>query len=235
MILSFMIAIALVSCTTNGQGVKVIKVDDFAQKIGDGTEVQLVDARTPEEFGEKRIKGAVNINVDDAAFETQITKLDKSKPLYFYCLSGARSQRAAEWAAKNGFKEVYNLDGGIRSWLNASKPVETGDGKAMAKGMSFDEYLAMIKSDKPVLVDFSAVWCGPCKILTPRVNNVEKKYAGKLKVIAVDVDKNSDVANNMNISGIPLLVLYKNGKEVWRNLGLIDEKELDSKVAEFIM
>lgn len=235
MILSFMLAIAVVSCDSNGQGVTTIKVDEFAQKIGDGAEVQLVDVRTPEEYGEKRIKGSVNINVDDAAFETQMGKLDKNKAVYVYCLAGSRSERAAQWASKNGFKEIYNLDGGMRSWLSANKPVETGTGAAPDKGMTFDQYLETIKKDKLVLVDFSAVWCGPCKILKPRVDNVEKKNKGKLVVLNIDVDKNTDVANTMNITGIPLLVLYKDGKEVWRFLGLVDEKELESKIAEFVM
>lgn len=234
MMIALIMGIALVSCTSNGQGVKSLKPEEFAQKVGNGTEVQLVDVRTPEEFGEKRIKGAVNINVDDPAFETQMAKLDKSKPVYLYCLSGGRSSTAADWASKNGFKEVYNLDGGIRNWLNSGKTVETERGVEATKGMSFENYLEAIKKDKVVLVDFSAVWCGPCKILTPRVHNIEKKYAGKFTVLAIDVDKNNDVANTMNVTGIPLLVLYKDGKEVWRNMGLIDEKELEEKIKEFI-
>ncbi len=92
-----------------------------------------------------------------------------------------------------------------------------------AGGMSFDQYLAQIKkSNKLVLVDFSAVWCGPCRMLKPEVDRVVEQNKDKVELFAVDVDKNPGVANTMHIQSIPLLVLYKQGKEVWRSLGLIE-------------
>jgi len=104
-----------------------------------------------------------------------------------------------------------------------------------AAGLNMDDYLARIKNPaKLVLVDFNAVWCGPCKQLKPAITRLAKKNSEKLEVLEIDVDKNPKVATAMNINGIPLLILYKNGKEVWRNLGLIDEGELTDKVKQFI-
>ncbi len=101
-------------------------------------------------------------------------------------------------------------------------------------GMTFDDYLAHIKkSSKLVLVDFNAVWCGPCKILKPRVESQVKKNNSIVELFDIDCDKNPAVSNAMNVKGIPLLILYKQGKEVWRNMGLVDEKEIVDKLKEF--
>ena len=102
-------------------------------------------------------------------------------------------------------------------------------------GLSFDDYLARIKNpNKLVLIDFNAVWCGPCKTLKPIVTRLARKNEAKLELIEIDVDKNPKVASTMNINGIPLLILYKQGKEVWRNMGLLDENELASKLNSFL-
>jgi rhodanese-related sulfurtransferase len=78
--------------------------------------VQLVDVRTPEEFKAGHIKNAGNINFYDTDFLTQMNKLDKNKPLYIYCRSGGRSGKAAAKLKEQGFKEVYDLQGGILDW-----------------------------------------------------------------------------------------------------------------------
>ena len=77
----------------------------------------ILDVRTPEEVAEGIIPNAVTININDADFETQLNKLDKSKPVYVYCKAGGRSSRATDMMMKNGFTLVYNLDGGIDAWV----------------------------------------------------------------------------------------------------------------------
>ncbi|HWB61914.1 MAG TPA: thioredoxin domain-containing protein [Chitinophagales bacterium] len=223
----------VVSCNSQTPGVKTLSPADFEKGIT-GANVQLVDVRTPEEYNEKHIANAVNIDVEGNSFEKQMQGLDKSKPLYVYCLSGGRSIKAAKWAASNGFTQVYNLEKGVMGWTAANLPLTSQAGAAQNPGMSFDEYLGKIKEGGLLLVDFSAVWCGPCKALHPIVEKVAKKNEGKLVLLNVDVDKNPMVAKGMNIDGIPLLILYKDGKEVWRSLGLIDEKELNGKVNGFL-
>ncbi|WP_276481422.1 rhodanese-like domain-containing protein [Paraflavitalea pollutisoli] len=90
-------------------------------------DVQLVDVRRPEEFKEGHIKGAVLANwQDDKHFQSQVAKLDKSKPVYLYCLAGVRGNKAASWLVKNGFSHVVNLEGGITAWKEAGKPIEAG-------------------------------------------------------------------------------------------------------------
>jgi len=87
--------------------------------------IQLVDVRRPEEFREGHIKGATLANwQDQEAFKAQAAKLDKTKPVYVYCLAGVRSSKAASWLTEQGFTKVVNLEGGIEAWKNAGKPVE---------------------------------------------------------------------------------------------------------------
>jgi thioredoxin len=233
----FVVATLLVfsSCSSQNNSLQNINASEFEKGIKQGN-IQLVDVRTPSEFDDKHIAGALNININDAMFESMMKQLDKSKPTYIYCLAGSRSKKAAEWAVKNGFVRVYNLEGGITSWIGDNKPVVDKQNliKTPLSGMSFDDYLSHLKaSPKLVLVDFNAVWCGPCKMLKPVLREVEKKYGDKMEVFAIDVDENPTVANTMNVQGIPMLVLYMEGKEVWRTVGLTDESTIAEKVKQF--
>jgi thioredoxin 1 len=231
---TFLILLVFTACNSQTSGVKNLTPDEFQKGFG-VQGAQLIDVRTPEEYREKHIAGAVNMNINNNNFDQQISSLDKSKPVYFYCLAGTRSKKASELALKAGFSNVSNLSKGITAWIGAGKEVTTANGEAPQSGLSMDDYLAHIKNPgKLVLVDFNAVWCGPCRQLKPSVTRLIKKNSEKLELFEVDVDKNPKVASAMNITGIPLLILYKNGKEVWRNMGLLDENELNSKVLPFL-
>lgn len=229
---TFLLAISFFSsCNSQPSAVKNLSPSEFEKGIAK-SESQLVDVRTSEEYREKHIPQSTNLNYNAADFKEQLNKLDKNKPVYFYCLVGGRSKKAAELASAEGFKEVYNLEHGINSWIEESKDVVSSKNTRPASiGMTFDDYLAHIKaSNKLVLVDFNAVWCGPCKALKPVVHKVIKRNADKVELFDIDVDKNSTVANTMNVRSIPLLILYKQGKEVWRTLGLVDESLLQKQV-----
>lgn len=221
------------SCTGQTPALKNLNAEEFEKGIA-RENIQIIDVRTPQEYNDKHIRSSKNININDANFEKEFLKLDKSKPVYVYCLAGSRSTRAGEFAAKNGFNEVYNLEGGMNAWMGSKKPIESSAGHTPGSGMSFDDYLNHLKSrDKLVLVDFNAVWCGPCKILKPIVNKAIKKNSEKAELFEIDVDKNPNISATMHITGIPLLVLYKQGKEVWRTMGLTDEETINSKLQEF--
>jgi thioredoxin 1 len=84
----------------------------------------------------------------------------------------------------------------------------------------------VISSDIPVLVDFSAVWCGPCKALEPAVKEVAGEYAGKLKVVKVDIDVSPNVAARFGIRGVPTVIVVKGGREVKRQVGLVPKPKL---------
>ena len=83
----------------------------------------------------------------------------------------------------------------------------------------------VLKSDKPVLVDFWAEWCMPCKMLGPTIDKLAKDYAGKVKVGKVDTDANRDVSMRFGISAIPTVILFKNGQVAQKFVGLRGEKD----------
>jgi thioredoxin len=228
-ILAWFLILSFSSCNSQSASVHNVNAEVFSKAVL-GKDVQLIDVRTTEEYNEKHIANSKNININDSGFEKQLEAFDKSKPVYFYCLAGGRSSKASNLAIQKGFKEVYNLEGGITAWIGDKKPIEFAGEEAPTEGLTMEDYLKQVKSDKLVLVDFNAVWCGPCKVLKPIVQKVVKANTQKVQLFDIDVDKNPNIANAMNLRQIPLLILYKGGKEVWRQLGVTDAETLTALI-----
>lgn len=96
--------------------------------------------------------------------------------------------------------------------------------------MTFDD---IIQSDKPVLVDFFAQWCGPCKMMAPVLKEVKAAIGDAATIIKVDVDKSPQAANEYQVQGVPTFVLFKNGKPLWRNSGVISKARLIEVIKNF--
>ena len=123
-IILFVIPLALLlnACGTTGGKVTNLNVTDFAQKISDKS-VVVLDVRTPGEFQSEHLENAINVDYEGSNFEGEVQKLDKSKTYAVYCRSGRRSGLATEIMAKDGFKSIFNLDGGIENWQAAGNKV----------------------------------------------------------------------------------------------------------------
>lgn len=92
---------------------------------------------------------------------------------------------------------------------------------------SFSE---IIKSDTPTLVDFYATWCGPCKAMSPVLDQLKSKLGEGVRVLKIDVDKNPAIASKLGVRGVPTFILYKSGNVVWRQSGGMDLNTLISKI-----
>lgn len=96
-----------------------------------------------------------------------------------------------------------------------------------------EPFSKLIQSDTPVLVDFYADWCGPCKSMEPVVRDVARQVDGKTKIIKVNIDRNNATAQAFGVQAVPTFILFKNGKVMWRQAGMIDKGSLLSAISRF--
>ena len=96
------------------------------------------------------------------------------------------------------------------------------------------DFREIVASKKPVLIDFFAEWCGPCKTLAPILTQVAKVLGDNIKVIKIDIDKNPILAQKLNIRSVPTLVIYKEESLMWRQSGIVPKSELINTLKAFI-
>jgi len=99
------------------------------------------------------------------------------------------------------------------------------------KRESFSE---IIQGNTPVLVDFTAEWCGPCKMMKPELEELHKRMAAKLRIIKVDIDKSPEAANAFMVQSVPTLILFQQGKQLWRQSGLMQARSLEKIIEQHI-
>ncbi len=204
---------------TNGK----IGADEFEKAIA-GNDIQVLDVRTAGEFKTGHIKNALQADwTQNQQFVERVQHVDRDRPVYIYCLAGGRSTAAADWMRKNGFKNVVELTGGINAWKAATKPLEGNNNEPQ---MTVEQYWAGIPTNKTTLVDFGASWCPPCIKMKPVIDELEANKDLNFLLLKVDAGLHTDVMKSLNVEPIPLFIIYKEGKEVWRKQGIVSKEEL---------
>ncbi len=204
--------------------VNTIDAKSFAEKLKTNENPQLLDVRTPEEYSTEHIGDAKNVNWNGDDFVTKAVTYDKSKPIFVYCKLGGRSAQAADKLAELGFKEIYNLDGGIMKWKAQGNANAEPSSKII--GICDQEYGELVKSSDRVMIDFNAKWCAPCKKMNPYILKFQTEMKEHIKIVQLDADENKTIVEQMKLDSLPTIIVYEKGKEVWRNVGYISEEDL---------
>lgn len=246
----FIIIVHFISCNSSKKiTTSQLNAKDFKNNIEQNVNKQIIDVRTPEEFSQGFIKYAININIYDSDFIKQINQLNKNLPTYIYCKAGARSADALKVMLENGFKEVYNLDGGLLAW-NQNKFALTypqllpqsnliGVAKTTNHHNNFynittKQFDSLAASSNITIIDFTAVWCGPCKRLSPILDELQKEYGSKIAIHKIDIDNNKEITSEFAIMSIPFVKMYKNGKLFEQFEGLPSKANLKYQIDKML-
>ena len=100
----------------------------------------------------------------------------------------------------------------------------------MARIINSSEFSALLQEDKLLVVDFYATWCGPCKKLSPTLDEVSEEFAGQVNIVKVDVDESEDLALNYGIRSVPTVLFFKNGQQVDKFVGALPKSEIVTKI-----
>ncbi|MCU0467795.1 MAG: thioredoxin domain-containing protein [Arcicella sp.] len=211
---------------------QVLSVDEFEKKYAESSTAQLVDVRTSGEYGGGHLPKAQNIDYRSADFAQKIQTLDKTKPVFVYCLAGGRSAEAATIFKQNGFTEVYDLGGGYLKWTTKMKPVEGVKPTDRKNALSKEYIEKSVKENKIVVLDFYATWCGPCIKMMPTIDKLQTEMAGKVVFEKVDADANKNLISDYKVDEIPTFLIYKNGKLAMRAVGFQTEKAFREMIGE---
>jgi rhodanese-related sulfurtransferase len=225
-----LLRIVLSSCfiaflfSANAQSTTSLTASEFEKGIVGKDSIQLLDVRTADEYNGGHIQHALLADwKDQNEFSRRIGFIDKEKQVYVYCLGGGRSAAAAAKMREMGYLQVYELKGGINAWRAENKTVE---GKSNEKQMSTDDLNKSITSSKFVLVDFGAEWCPPCKKMEPVLKSLQANNPNKFVLVKVDGGKDEAILKQYNVTALPVFIVFKDGKQVWRRDGTAEEKEI---------
>ncbi|MBK8611165.1 MAG: thioredoxin fold domain-containing protein [Chitinophagaceae bacterium] len=223
---TILFSVLILSCTA--QTKNSLTAAEFEKEITTKENIQILDVRTPGEFFSGHIKTALQADWNNKAeFERRLAFVDKNKPVYIYCLAGGRSAAAANKMRSMGYQAVIELQGGTNAWRAANLPLE---GSSNEKQMTIEALNETIAGSKTVLIDFGAPWCPPCKQMEPVLASLKENNKGKFTFINVDGGRDQDILKTYEVTALPVFIVFKDGKQVWRKDGVVTEKELADQI-----
>ena len=222
--------------TTLGFGAEIARVErvdplEFKAFLDSGNGIVL-DVRTPEEVAQGTIGDASVINFYSKDFQRKLAMMPKEKPIYLFCRSGGRSGQAAKMMTAMGFSKIVDLNGGIGAWKRAGLPLTASQIGVGSKGVKISGEILekTLSGELPVLIAFQTKWCAPCRVMKPVLEDFERKSAGSVKLMLIDMDANGEIANRYQVKGVPTFLAFKSGDEFWRDSGVLSLEELKAGV-----
>jgi hypothetical protein len=222
----FFLTITIISCAQNNQSSQAKTSNENSALTINSAEyskaivqmgAQILDVRTASEYQSGHIANALQANwLDPKEFKNRTQHLDKSKIIYIYCQSGGRSASAQAALIQDGFK-VVNLEGGMSNWRMQQMPVEGLGNSVQMRVADFDKVL---NSNQYVLVDVGAIWCPPCRKMQPVIDALKQNPPKPFYFLAVDGGQDIDVMKSVKADELPTFILFKNGFEIWRKVGV---------------
>lgn len=228
--------VVLFSCTNHSQPNRVIHLipaQAFYEALATSPKATILDVRTPEEFKGGHLKEAVNFNIHDSDFDTRIGKLDRNSPVFVYCKAGGRSADAAERLMDIGFTSIYDLEGGYMAWKAAGLETTAAE-IVIEEKFTVADFDKLVGSEMPVLIDYYAPWCGPCKKMEPILNRLSAEYDGKVQIVRINVDEAANVVKQQKVENIPVVSTFRKGAEIKRVSGFQDEAAMRAMIEELL-
>jgi len=225
-------ALFVSSCNSSSDADITVAPTVFSEKIIANPNALILDVRTPQEFAEGHIDKAQNIDWNAGEFEQMMQAVPREQEILLYCKGGGRSAGALVKLQEMGFTNITELKGGMMAWNNEFGQPQAASSNAQPKSseMTMQDFEKLIDTDKTVLVDFYAEWCGPCQKMKPFLHQMKEDMSSELVLIQIDVDKNPKLANLFRVEALPTLMIYKNKVKEWHHLGYMSKEELVQKI-----
>lgn len=206
---------------------------EFKKKLNQAVDPIVLDVRTPKETAKGYLKGAVFMDFYDSTFKQQVENLNKEKPVFVYCAIGGRSWDAAKLMGELGFKEVYDLKGGIIVWKIKNYDYEKLKNDSARQGMNKSAFEKMIATQPLTLVDFYAPWCGPCKVMVPALEEIEKEMGDSVRIVKINADENLQLMKEYNLKALPFVFVMQGDKIVFRQEGFMSKEDMMAAIRKY--
>ncbi|PKP46517.1 MAG: hypothetical protein CVT94_14420 [Bacteroidetes bacterium HGW-Bacteroidetes-11] len=234
-IISLFLFLTLSSCAQETEYIQLNAID--FQNISSTRPGILLDVRTLGEYKNGHIENSGQLNYYASDFRGKLLLLPKNQPVYLYCNTGYRSERAAKILAANGYSQVYNLEKGIMEWNLKNLPVIVDPDASPDKENMMDlaTYNSLINTDSLVLIDFYAPWCAPCRKMMPMVDSLKTEYHGSMNIVKINADASKKLIKELKIESVPYFALYRNGMQLFSHYGFIGREELVKRLNQHIV